>query len=73
MWRIWGRREMCSGCWRGNLREIGQWGDSDVDRRIILRSIFRKFKGVVGTGWSWLSDRDRWRALVSTVKNFRVP
>ena len=30
------------------------WGDQDVDGRIILRWIFRKLDGVVGTGWSWL-------------------
>ena len=30
------------------------WGDQDVDGRIILRWIFRKCEGVVGTGWSWL-------------------
>ena len=29
-------------------------GDSDVDGRIRLRWIFRKWEGVVGTGWSWL-------------------
>ena len=29
-------------------------GDPDVDGRIILRRIFRKWKGFVGTGWSWL-------------------
>ena len=29
-------------------------GDQDVDGRIILRRIFRKFEGIVGTGWSWL-------------------
>jgi hypothetical protein len=28
--------------------------DQDVDGRIILRWIFRKWEGVVGTGWSWL-------------------
>jgi hypothetical protein len=28
-------------------------GDPDVDGRIILRWIFRKFEGW-GTGWSWL-------------------
>ena len=28
--------------------------DPDVDGRIILRWIFRKWEGVVGTGWSWL-------------------
>ena len=38
----------------GNLRERDHWGDPDVDERIILRSIFRKWEGVVGTGWSWL-------------------
>jgi hypothetical protein len=30
------------------------YGDPDVDGRIILRWIFRKLEGVVGTGWSWL-------------------
>ena len=30
------------------------WRDPDVDGRIILRWIFRKWEGVVGTGWSWL-------------------
>jgi hypothetical protein len=25
-----------------------------VDGRIILRWMFRKLEGVVGTGWSWL-------------------
>jgi hypothetical protein len=29
------------------------WGDPDVDGRIILRWIFRKWAGVE-TGWSWL-------------------
>jgi len=29
-------------------------GDPDVDGRIILRWILRKWDGVVGTGWSWL-------------------
>ena len=35
-----------------NLRERDHWGDPDVDGRIILRWIFRKWEGVVGTGWS---------------------
>ena len=38
----------------GNLRERDQWEDPDADGRIILRWIFRKWEGVVGTGWSWL-------------------
>ena len=35
------------------LIERGHWGDPDVDERIILRWIFRKWEGVE-TGWSWL-------------------
>jgi hypothetical protein len=30
------------------------WGDPGVDGRIILRWIFRKWEGVLGTGWSRL-------------------
>jgi hypothetical protein len=29
-------------------------GRQDINRRIILRWIFRKLVGVVGTGWRWL-------------------
>jgi len=36
----------------GNLRERDHWGDPEVDGRIILRRIFRKWEGVVGSGWS---------------------
>ena len=37
----------------GNLKVRDNWGDQDVDGRIILRWIL-KWEGVVGTGWSWL-------------------
>jgi hypothetical protein len=36
-------------CWV-SLRERDHWGDQVVDGRIILRWIFRKLEGVVGTG-----------------------
>jgi len=48
------RGEGCTGFWWGNLRERDDWGDPDADGRIILRWMFRKWKRVVGTGWSWL-------------------
>ena len=54
MWCVWGRGEVCTGFWWGNLSERDHWGDPDVDGRIILRWIFRKWEGVVGTGWRWL-------------------
>jgi hypothetical protein len=38
----------------GSLRERVHWGDPDVNERIILRLIFRKWEGVVWTGWSGL-------------------
>jgi hypothetical protein len=68
MWRVWRREEVCTGFWWGSLRERDHWGDPDVDGKIILRWIFRK--------WDWMEraqDRDRWRALVSRVMNFRGP
>jgi len=52
MWRVWRRKELCTGFWWGNLRERDHWGDPDVDGRIILRWIFKKWEGVVGTGLS---------------------
>jgi hypothetical protein len=45
---------LCTCFWWGSLRERDHWGDPDVDGRIILRGIFRKWEGVVGTGWSGL-------------------
>jgi hypothetical protein len=57
MWGVWGRGELCTGFWWGSLREGDQLGDPDLDGRIILRWIFRKWEGVVGTGWSGLRIR----------------
>ena len=54
MWHVWGKGEVCTGFWWGNLRERDHWGDQDVVGIIILRWTFRKGKGVVGTGWRWL-------------------
>ena len=64
---------MCTRCWWGNLRERAQWGDQDVDGRIILRCIFRK-EDVGGVDWIELAqNRDSWRALVNAVLNLQVP
>ena len=56
----------------GNLRERDHWGDQDM-----WEDNIKMDREEVGRGcgeWMELAqDRDRWRALVSTVMNFRVP
>ena len=66
MWHVWRKGEVCTRFWWGNLRERDHWGDQDV---MGLQEMGR------GCGdWMELAqDRDRWRALVSTVMNFGVP
>ena len=47
------RGEVYTVFWWGGVREGDHLGDPDVDGRIILRWIFRKWDGV-WTGSSWL-------------------
>jgi hypothetical protein len=63
---------MYIGFWWENLRERDHLGDSDVNGRIILRWIFRKW--MWGMDWIELAqDRDRWWLLVNAVMNLRIP
>ena len=73
MWPVWGKGEECTGCWWGNprgKRPLGRprrrWEDN-------IRADLQE----VGLGYEdWIGltqDRDRWRALVSAVRNLRVP
>ena len=62
---------MCTGFWLGNLRERDHWGDPDVDGRIILN--LQEVGGSCGDWMELAQDRDRWRALMGTVRNLRVP
>jgi hypothetical protein len=43
-----------TGLWWGNLRERDHLGDPGVDRKIIIKWIFRKWDVGVWTGSSWL-------------------
>jgi hypothetical protein len=73
MWCVWGRGEVCRGFWWGNLRERDHWGEPDVDGRIILRWIFRKWEGSFGDWMELAQVRDGWRGIVSTVSKLRFP
>jgi len=56
---------VCKGCWWGSLREIRHWGDQDQD--------LQEAGGGLGDWMELAQDRDRWWALVGTVRDFRVP
>jgi hypothetical protein len=54
---VWGKGEVCTGFWWGNLRERDRLGDPVVDGRIILGWIFKKWDMGVRTGLGWLRIR----------------
>ena len=58
--------------WWRNLKERDHLEALDLDGRVILRWIFKKWDGDMG--WINLAqDRDRWRVLVTAVVNLLVP
>jgi len=59
--------------WWGTWRRRDQRGDPGVDGRIILRYIFMGVGFIVMDWFELAHYRDRWRALVNAVMNFRVP
>jgi hypothetical protein len=67
-----GRREVYTGfCW-GNFKERDNLEDPGLDRRIILKWIFRKWDG--GVDWiDTVRNRDGCGAVVNAVMNLRVP
>jgi len=54
MYQVWGRRELYTGFWWGNLRVRDHLGDSGTGGKLILRWIFRKWYVGVWAGSSWL-------------------
>jgi hypothetical protein len=55
----------------GEERWILKERDRDVSRKIILKSILKKYHG---RDWFHLDqDRDQWWTLVNTLMNLRVP
>ena len=62
---------MCTGCWKPEgKRPLGRL------RRRWENNIKMDLQEVGGGRGDWMElaqDRDRWRALVGTVRDFRVP
>ena len=63
---------MCTRFWWGSLRERDHWGDPDVDGTHNIKMDLQEVGGGVGDLMELAQDRDRWRALVSTVMNLWV-
>jgi hypothetical protein len=68
---VWGRGEVCTGFWWGDLRERDHWGDPHVDGEILMD--LQEVGGGCGDWIELAQDRERCRALVSMAMNFRVP
>jgi len=54
MQHVWGRIEVYTGFWWGNLRERDHLEDPGIHGSIMLIWIFRKWDVGVWTGSSWL-------------------
>jgi hypothetical protein len=69
---LWERVYVHTVLWWKNLSESYYLEVQDIDGRIILRWIFRKWDWDMD--WSDLAqDRDRWRALLNAVRSFGFP
>ena len=73
MWHIWRKGEVCTLLWLGKpegKRPLGRprlrWEDN-------IKMDLQEVGRVCGDWMELAKDRDRWRALVSTVMNFGVP
>jgi hypothetical protein len=70
---VWGRVEVYTGCWWGNLRDGDRLEDPGIDRRIYMKRDLQEV-GCEGTDWIDVAyDRDRWWALGNVEMNLWVP
>jgi hypothetical protein len=66
------QRWVHTGFWWRKLRKGYHVEEPDEGKRVLLKRIFKKCDR--GRDWVHLAqDRNRWRALVNTVMNLRIP
>ena len=66
---LWGRQEVHTGFWWGDLTEGDYLEYLGSDGKMILKWVLRS-----GMDWIDLAQkRDRWRAVVNAIMNLRVP
>jgi hypothetical protein len=51
----------------------GHWGDQDVNGRVNIKMDLQEVGRGRGVWMELAQDRNGWRALVGTVRDFRVP
>ena len=73
MWRVWCREEACAGFFVGKpegktplRRPRRRWEDN-------IKMDLQEVEGGCGDWMKLVQDRERWRALVSKVRNLRIP
>jgi hypothetical protein len=54
MWHAWGIREVQTEFWQGDPSERNHWEKLGVDKRIILKWVFKKYDRKALTGLLWL-------------------
>ena len=72
MWPVWGKGEECTECWwetRGEETAGGPRRRWEDNIRMDLQKVGLGYEDWIGLA----QDRDRWRTLVSAVRNLRVP
>ena len=63
MWHVWETGEVHTGFWWGDIKDRGHLEDEGVDRKVILKWIFKKSD--VGMDLvDLVQDRGRWRNLL---------
>jgi hypothetical protein len=57
MCQAWERREMHANFWKGSLKEVDHFEDTDLAGKVILKYILMKEYGAAWSGFIWFRIR----------------